>query len=34
MVPILKLEGKAQTLSTRQPQRMVAVLGFTDILAA
>lgn len=34
MVPILKLKDKAQTLSTRQPQRMVPVLGFTEVLAA
>jgi len=31
--PVLRVEDKAQTLSTRQPQRMVTVLRCTDILA-
>lgn len=34
MVPILKLEDKAQTLNIRKLQRMVTVWGFTEILAA
>lgn len=32
MVPISKLEDKAQTLSIRELQRIVTVLGFTEIL--